>query len=264
MRFSPAWADWINQSPHQIVGPYWIGVQSIDHERTMEPGISDVPRERFDVSLIVLSEPKLDVTHISDFVVTEASDNAGHSLMPKALASNMPRALLRRSETLNHIIQFGLTYPQEQPGSAIATLSGDLVIVAAQDFQQYSVDDVLGTPAVTNPLSSGEIHTNVVRKGDQFEVKIQCTRQNISDDQWAALTNRLGDVALEDVSGHALTTVSPVTIHSLNQAPGSQSFQATGLFEAKSPGGPRRLTWNFPKSVKAVKVSVTFHDLKMP
>jgi hypothetical protein len=264
MRFTPAWADWINHSPHQIVGPYWIGVQSISHQRTMEPGISDVPRDEFNVRILVLAEPKLDVTHMSDFVVTEASDNAGHSLMPKALPSNMPRASLRRSESLNHVTQFSLSYPPEQPGSAITTLSGDLVIVAAQDFQRYQIDDVLGAAQTTDPLTSGEIHASVVRKGDKFEVQIQCKRQNISDDQWAALTNQMGDVTLEDVNGHPLHVVSPVGIHSMSQAPGNENFQATGLFAAIPPTDPKRLTWIFPKSVKAVKVSVTFHDLKMP
>ncbi len=264
MRFTPAWADWINQSPHQIVGPYWIGVKSISHLRTMEPGISDVPQESFNVGLIVLGEPKLDVTHMSDFVVTEASDNAGHSLMPKALPSNMPRALLRRADSLDHLVQFGLSYPQEQPGSLIATLSGDLVIVAAQDFKQYEVDDVMGSPKITNPLTSGEFHVTVARKGDHFEAQIQCNRQTISDDQWAAVTNHMGDVVLEDAAGHAMSIVDPVTIHSLGQSPGNENFRASGLFKAQSPGEPRKLKWTFPGSVKAIKVSVTFHDLKMP
>jgi hypothetical protein len=273
MRLFPAWANWMAQPTHQVVGPYWIGVESLSHTRTVDLAAPQMPRDQFKVRLIVYPEPKLSVTQISEFVIREAADDAGHSLMPVGLRLNAPQAPLRRFGQINHILEFGLIYPDQQAGSKISILRGDFAVLVAQDYRQFQVDDVLGAAKVTNPLPNCDIQAEVTRQGSDFNVDIQFKRQSLGDDQWSALINNTGDVTLQDADGHPLMMTRPFGIHSLNDSAGAGYFKASATFSSGATGDasaankvpePKRLLWNFPTSIKAARVAVTFKDLPMP
>jgi hypothetical protein len=265
--------NWMTQSPHQIVGPYWIGVSSIYRTRTIDLLGPPVVDDQFMVRLVVLPEPKLAVTQMSEFVVKEATDSAGHSLMPRDRPAGINH-LLRSARQMNHNVETHLFYP-DQPGKKIATLRGEVTVMLAQDMQQFQVDDVLGNPKVTNPLTGCKIDAKVLRQGnDLFRVTIQCTREGLPDDQWSAMLNHMNDMTLEDADGHALASFQT----SLSMASGTTdtNFTATSLFSRNSiaalpanrqlikTGDAKKLTWNVATSVKPVVIPVTFKDLPMP
>ncbi len=274
MMFRPAWENWMAKSPHQIVGPYWVSVQSLTHTRISALAGDPVIHDQFTVNMIVFAEPRLVVTHYSDFNVEEATDDAGHSMMPRPLPPNI-HLPMRRAQNMNHSLEFALAYPQEQAGSKIAILRGNIDAVVAQDFQQYQIDDCLGTPVVNNPLQGADVQFHVVPQGSEYHVDLKCTRGKLPQDQWTALVNCMSGLTLENGQGHALTVVRPLSMHSMSDAPGLEFFSADATFLNNSPisatqsatseaAGPLRLRWNFPQSFKTMKIEATFKDLQMP
>jgi hypothetical protein len=265
--------NWMVQSPHQIVGPYWIGVSSIYRTRTIDMLGAPQVDDQFMIRLMVLPEPKIAVTQMSEFVVKRATDDAGNSLMPKVGPANLNH-VLRNARQLNHNVETRLTYP-DQPGKKIAVLDGEITMMLAEDIHQFQMDDVLGTPKTTDPLTGCKVDATVTRQGtEMFRVNIQCTREGLPDDQWAAMLNHMNDITLEDADGHALTGYQT----SLAMATGTTetNFTATALFSRNSlaalgagrqlvkTGDPKKLTWNVATSVKPIVVPVSFKDLPMP
>jgi hypothetical protein len=267
MRFSPAWENWMSRPNHQIIGRTWIGVESLSHVRTLDLNGNSPAHDQFTGRLIVFPEPGMHVTHLSDFTVEEAADDAGHSLMPRALPVQLSSRPPHRIQLLNHQLDFNLTYPDQQPGSKISVLKGSITMLVADEVRLYQVDDVLGTPSATNPLKNAAIVSTVTRQGSDYRVEIQCTRNGIDQDQWDAMVNCMDDVSLFDSAGHGLIPVSPIGIHSLGTAAGMENFKASGIFSATSSAKaaePRQLRWTIPASIKAQHLAVTFKDLPMP
>jgi hypothetical protein len=275
IQFLPAQRNWMTQSQHQIVGPYWINVAGLYRTRSID--MLGAPRvdDQFSIRLMVLPEPKLAVTQMSEFIIKEAKDDAGNSLLLRADAMAV-NSILRNARSMNHTIESRLSYP-ENPGKKIAILRGEITVMLAQDVQQYQVDDVLGTPKITNPITGCKIQTNVIRQGtEMFRVTIQCNREGLSEDQWNTMLNRLNDLSLEDADGHALTGYQ--TSMQMSAGPTESNFTATTLFNRNTiglgalgiarqvvkTGEPKRLIWNVATSVKPVVIPVTFKDLPMP
>jgi hypothetical protein len=299
MRVSPAWEDWLANAPHQIVGPYWFGVTGIQRTRSLDLGTGNGPDSADDeltLHMVVYPEPKLAVTQVSDFQVAQAVDDAGNSLMPRSMAAAMsgrPRQSMRNLRQINHTIELRLPYPQEHAGTKISVLSGQITATELGEFKQFEVSDVLGKPAITSPLPDGAVTATVTRRGgqlgDQFHVEIDCSRQGLSDEQWSAMLNCLGDVTLEDAQGHPMNAVLPVGIHTMTSIANIGSFKATGTFAEPQiahigPGfgpatgtgaqenqatpektiQPQRLIWRFPASATNITLPVTFKDIPMP
>jgi hypothetical protein len=283
MRVSPAWEDWLANSPHQTVGPYWFGVAGIARTRSLDLGTGNGPDSADDdltLHLVVYPEPKMAVTQISDFQVQQAVDDAGNSLMPRSMSARL-RQSMRNLRQINHTIEIHLPYPQEHPGTKISLLSGQITATELGDFKQFEMSDVMGKPAITSPLPDGAVKAAVTRQGAEFRVEIDCSRQGLSDEQWTAMLNCLGDVTLEDAQGHPLSAVLPVGIHTMTSVANIGSFRATGSFAAPQianigPGAqekrvdhgltadPQRLIWRFPESAKNVNLPVTLKDIPMP
>jgi hypothetical protein len=123
---------------------------------------------------------------------------------------------------------------------------------------------------------------------ETYHVAIQCVRDGLDDDQWAALVSRTNTITLEDADGHPLTSYSYIlggsatettyttqAYFSRNPAVGVGAIGglAGGLVggapagAAAAPtkiGEPKRLTWNVATTLKSVKVPVSFKDLPMP
>jgi hypothetical protein len=268
MRLSPAWENWMAQPSHEIVGRTWISVESLTHVRTVDLNDNAPARDKFTGRLIVFPEPGLHVTHMSDFTVEEAADDAGHSLMPRALPLQFSSSGNSHPlHQLNHQLEFSLMYPDQQPGSKISILKGSLTMVVAEDPLQYRVDDVLGTPVVTNPLKNAAIVTRFTTQGSNYSVEIQCTRGSLDQEQWDAMVNCMDDLSLLDAGGHPLIAVSPIRIHSMSTMAGLENFKASGLFSPLSSAKasePRCFQWNIPPSLKSEHLAVTFKDLPMP
>ena len=267
LRLLPSGRNWLVQSPHQIVGPYWVGVAGLYRARTIDLTGPQSVDDQFAVRMIVFPEPKLAVTQMSEFNAKEATDDAGHSLLLKSDAANR---VLRNFRQMNRTIECRLKYP-DQPGKSISILRGEVTVMLAQDVQQFEVDDVLGTPKVTNPITGCSIQATVARQGTElFHVTIQCSRQGISDDLLATMASHLSDVTIEDANGHPLTgiqtnsqmtdtTLTATMLFSKNLVPGTPVIP-----QVIKAGDANKLTWNIPTSVKPVVIPVTFKDLPMP
>jgi len=266
--------NWMAQSPHQVVGPFRINVAGLFRIRSIDLLGPEQVEDQFAVRLQIVPEPKLSVTQMSEFVVKEATDDAGHSLLPHAQATAISH-MLHSARQLNHTIESRLAYPPEGAGKRIAILRGEVNVMLAQDVQQFQVEDVLGTPKVINPIPGCKIQATVTRQGtEMFRVNMQCTRENLTDDQWSAMFNRMNDLSLEDADGHALTGFTTNT--QMASDGNASSFTATTLFTRSMMGGlpvnrqlpktgdPKKLTWNVATSVKPVVIPVTFKDLPMP
>ena len=295
MRVSPAWEDWLANSPHQIVGPYWFGIAGISRTRSLDLGTgngSDSADDELTLHLVVYPEPKLAVTQISDFQIAQAVDDAGNSLMPRSMSGRVHQSM-RNLRQSNHTIDIHLPFPQEHPGTKISVLSGQITATELGDFKQFEMSDVLGKPSITSPLPDGAVKVAVTRQGTQsgaeYHVEIDCSRQGLSDEQWNAILNSFGEVTLEDAEGHPMNPVQPVGIHMMTSIANIGSFIATGSFSvpqiamigpsaketAVNPAvnaganraknnDPQKLSWRFPASVKNVTLPVTFKDIPMP
>jgi hypothetical protein len=268
----PSARNWMSQSPHQIVGPYWINVVGLYRSRTID--LMGPPRtdDEFIIKLMLLPEPKLVVTEMSELAIKQATDNAGNSLRSK-LPFN---PAFREARMMNHTVQARLVYP-EKPGTKISLIRGEVTLLLAQDFYRFQVDNVLTAPKVTAPLPGCRVQATVTREGaDMFRVSLQCARDGISDAQWSAMISHLGDINLEDARGTALTGF-PVSVLMTGTVP-QTNFTATAMFSRTSinglgpqgarklalAGDPEKLTWNLASSVKPVVVPVVFKDLPMP
>jgi hypothetical protein len=302
MRLQPMARNWM-QSPHQVVGAFWIGAAGVYRTRSIDLQGPVAVDDQFSVRLIVCPEPKLAVAQISDLTLKEATDDLGHSLIPAPVAPNraaLTAHLLRSFSQNSRTIETHLQYP-DQPGKKIAILSGDLNVMVSQDVQQYLVDDVMGSQKITNPLKNCNVTTTCIKQGvsDTYVVTIECTRDGMSDDQWTAMINRTNDVTLEDADGHQLapltfalpgqsteTSYTCRAYFSKNSALGMARMPqimvggAGGAVGGVAVGGvavaggaaapavkigdPKRLTWNVATSLKTIKVPVELKDLPMP
>ena len=248
--------NWMRSAPHQVVGPYWVAVAGLYRLSSVELDGPPATDDRFLARLIVFPEPKLVVTAVSPLAVRVADDDAGHSLVPPAgAASARPAA---RSPA--RLVEARLRYPLDAtPGRRITTLAGDLTVTLAQASHRFEVDDVLGHPTVTRPLPGVTVRVGVTRDGGTYLVTVECARDGLPDQQWTAMTNRVGDLSLKDAAGHALPPAGGWTIDSGNT---DRRFKATGPFAAAAE--PRRVVWTVADRFKVVTVPVAFHDLPMP
>jgi hypothetical protein len=283
MRLFPVARNWIAQSPHQIVGPYWIGVAGVYRTRSIDLMGPQSIDDQFSIRLIVYPEPKLAVTQMSDLKLLEATDDAGNSLMPRPQAQlqalAMTSAMMRASRPLSHTIDSKLSYP-DQPGKRIALLRGEVTVMIAQGLQRYEVDDVLGTPKATNPLTHCTVKATVTKSGtgvsNFYSVTIECTRDGLSDEKWTAMINRMSDITLEDADGHALLPLQMIpTAMTDTTFTGRCIFSRTAIGGlARGPaflqqpdakiGEPKKLVWNVATNLKPVTVPILFKDLPMP
>jgi hypothetical protein len=292
MRLQPMARNWM-QSPHEVVGPFWIGAAGVYRTRSIDLQGPVLVDDQFSVRLIVCPEPKLAVAQISDLNLKEATDDLGHSLIPPAAPNRNAIALhlLRGFNQNSRTIESHLQYP-EHPGRTIAILSGDLNVMVSQDVQQYIVDNVMGSQKITNPLKNCNVITTCIKQGasDTYVVTIDCTRDGLSDEQWTAMINRTNDVVLEDGDGHPLapltfalpgqsteTSYTCRAYFSRNSALGMINRPAViiggaaagvavggAAAPATKVGEPKRLTWNVATSLKTIKVPVELKDLPMP
>jgi hypothetical protein len=268
LRLVPVDRNWFSDSPHQISGPFYFGVPAISRDRTLDLAGFQTSSDKITVRLYVCVEPKLTVTHISDFLVKEAADDAGHSLMPRLVPRRLPVAPFRRSQNFREV-DIELPYPELAPGTAAGSklriLRGTVGIIVAQDYAVLKADDVLSKLRLTKPAVGGGFDVSVKPQGRDFLVTIQCMREGLSDDKWTAMTNCGGTLKLEDAAGHPLQSVMPFGMHSMNTNPGDQSFTSSGTFtRTGTTGDPDRLTWSFPTTIQSLDVPVTFKDLPMP
>ncbi len=276
IRLLPAVRNWMSDSPHEVAGPFWINVTGLKHLQTVDTEGATERNDEFTLSMNVLPEPKLSVCRLSPVHLTQAIDDAGNSLILKTnpAASAGAPFLSHISTGPSHRIDCALSYPQH-PGKTIVNLTGEITASLGQDTKDFCIDDVLGTPTVTNPITQCVIHGTVSRQGaDLCQLTLQCTRNGASDDQWSALINTLDAISLEDADGKPLTGFQPTL-----SAGGSleTDFTATRLFSRSTfvamTGGARQITktgeakkliWSLPTKIKSVVVPVTFKDLPMP
>jgi len=261
LRLCPVDRNWLADEPHQIVGPFYIGIESLSRQRTIDLAGPQTQRDDMTLRMNFCVEPKLLVTHVSNFVVDEAVDDAGNSLMPRPLPLDFPKMQLRRAAGPAQVIEVVLPYPQQHAGANLKTLRGKLGVVVATEFQTYEQDDALNTPKISSTLPSAGIKASVTAKDGNFLVTIQCDIGSLSQKQWTTVTNCFGEVSLCGKAGNRLTPLSPVGIHSMS----STHFVAAGSFAGNVAAGDRlRLEWIFPSSFKTVTVPVSFSGLPMP
>jgi hypothetical protein len=264
-RIMPTWPNWMNNAPHQITGPFWVSVLQVSHNRAedLETSSSPLAREHISVRMLFIAEPKVAVVQMSDFVVKQAIDNAGHSLMPKPAMQGAPVGAFRRVEQMDRFFDVELGIPDGPAGTKISVLQGERSVLIAQEVEQYQVDDVLGTPTPTKDYKYGKAKVSVTRQGGELRVDLNCT--DINPEHWSTIVNCFGTVMLEDAKGHPLRTVKPVGMYSATDDPKTPGFKASGTFAAE-PGetGPVSFKWHFPTNLKIVKVPIEFKDLPLP
>ncbi len=282
MRLFPAVRNWMATSPHEVSGPFWVSVAGIYRARSINLMGPQTIDDQFTVSLVILPEPKLSVTQLSDLVLKEATDDAGNSLLPKPAVGALRNA--RAGRQMNHMVESRLSYP-DAPGKRIAILRGEVTALLGRDVQQFVMDDVSGTPKTTNPIARCKINATVLKQGTElYRVTLDCTRQGLGDDQWAAIVNRVSDVTLEDADGHPLFPLGGVMLNNssdsnytgscmFSRRQTAMGFGRMGALPAPgaAPAGaqpllgePKRLTWNIATSLKPVTIHVLFRDLPMP
>jgi hypothetical protein len=265
--------NWFTGAPHQVVGPYWIGVANIGRDRAINlmgpPRVSD----HFVVSVVVLPEPKLSVFQVSDFHLTEAKDDMGNSLLPDRTAGQHVRLDFHDKYQRDHLVaEAPLAYP-ERPGTKIAVLRGEVAVVLAQQTQACVVDDVLGTPRITPAPGAAKVQATITRRGPAlYHVEVRANKAGLTDEQFARSVIRLADAA-----GRPLAPITDPTLLGASGGSNQASVWVDGMFTSTggipsdsdpiatpAAGEPARLTWTIPTSMKYVVLPVTFKDLPMP
>jgi hypothetical protein len=256
----PSPHNWLADAPHEVVGPYWVGVVGVDRRRSI-PLLEGAPAEdAFDVRLIVYAEPKLSIAAVSDLIVESATDDQGHPLQPQPAV----RPVVDRPT--GHTVVGHLRYPAH-PGKTISEIRGRVVILLAEANQRFRIDDVLGKPVPDNPIAGCDITATVTAAaggtggaGGMYRVSLVCDRQEMDDDRWRTMLDGLDDLQLCDAYGKPL--------RSLPWTPGEKNspvrFEAAGLFARDQCGEPRTLNWEIASRLKPVDVPVRFHNLPMP
>ncbi len=283
LRLAPIPRNWFLECPHQIVGPYWVGVAGISRMRSIELMGPQVVDDQFNIRFIVYPEPKLAVTQISEFDLKEAADDAGNSLLPTAPPIVVPAAAMgigmvlggpaRSPRQTPRTVGTRLTYP-DHPGKRIAVLRGNVVVTLAEGVQQFVVDDLMGKMTQSNPVGRCQIKIATQHNNPElYTVVIECTRDGMADEQWQAMQSRVNDITLEDADGHALTPFffQPTELSNSStfkgQALFSKNIYSSQLLNRQvtgKTGDARRLTWNIPTRLRPVTVPVNFNDLPMP
>lgn len=286
MRLTPFARNWMRPGgPHEVVGPFWIGVAGISRQSWVDLSGPPLTEDLFLARLLVYPEPKLVVTQISPLVLREARDDAGNSLVPPPVAGRNLFRPAGRQPTLT--VEVRLKYPADHAGHRIATLAGDLTVTLAQGARRFEAVDVLTHPSVTGPLPGVVIRVGAKMQGPSYyQVTVECVRVGLADDQWQAMTNRVGDLVVEDAAGRSLSPLQ----WSPDGGNSDTTFKATGLFTrtqmnnllinraaavaggnapaaiAPPPpaGEPAKVVWNVAARFKVVTIPVAFHDLPMP
>ena len=292
LRLIPTTRNWMTAGPHQVVGPFWIGMAGLYRLTSVDLSGPPVTSDTFLARLIVFPEPKLVVTQISPLEVRTATDDAGNSLVPPTSAVGAAARMVGRmaGRLPSRTVEARLQYPAGHAGRRIATLTGDLTVTLAQGAQRFEADDVMTHPTVTRPLPGVKVRVAVSHSGPRlyYQVTIECTRDGMPDPQWYAMTNRVNDLSLADAAGRALAPATSWTIDAGNT---DTSFKASCLYGQSAvgnplmnrmaivggvggnnpamavpppPGDPVRIVWNVAARFKVVTVPVSFHDLPMP
>jgi hypothetical protein len=289
-RLIPTSRNWMTGGPHEVVGPFWVGVAGLYRLTSVDLAGPPVTADTFLARLIVFPEPKLVVTQISPLAVRTATDDAGNSLVVPAGATAARLVARTAGRVPARTVEARLQYPAEHAGRRIATLAGDLTVTLAQGAQRFEADDVLARPTVTRPLPGVKVRVAVTHSGPSmyYQVTVECTRDGLADAQWYAMTNRVNDLTVEDGTGHALLPAMSWNVDAGNT---DTSFKATCLFgrtvagnllmnriaavgggvgnnpaaaAVAPPGEPAKIVWNVAARFKVVTVPVAFHDLPMP
>jgi hypothetical protein len=248
--------DWLNLSPHQVVGPYWIGVVALHREQSLN--LWGEPRywDQFYVQVSVVPEPKL-VSQLVGFTVLEAVDDAGQSLVAPARTTRMPIDPMVDSYTAEAM----LSYPAH-PGSKIAVLRGEVTLLLGQQYQQYRVDDVLTSRRQTNPIPDCAVKTTIKMSGPGLYSVTLAGSGGLTRSQWS-----MSDLQLLDDQGRAIPTFSdPHGRSRIRLFVPPSTFTISSLFfrDGKGLAGvPRTLIWNVPTSFRTVRIPVTFKDIPM-
>ena len=288
VRLFPTNRNWMTHGPHQVVGPFWVGVAGLDRQSWVDLSGPPLSYDTFMARLIVFPEPKLVVTQVSPLTVREAVDDAGNSLVPTAVGPAGRLAARSAARMPARTVEARLRYPAGHPGHRIVTLAGDLTVTLAQGAQRFEADDVMGRPTVTRPLPGVKVRVAVARQGiSGYSVTVECGRDGLADPQWYAMTNRIYDLTVEDGAGHVLASPAWWNVDAGNS---DTVFKATGMFSRQAAGNllvnrlpaavagnppvaaaavpiigePQRVVWNVAARFKVVTLPVAFHDLPMP
>jgi hypothetical protein len=250
----PSAHNWLADTPHQIVGPYWLGVVGIDRRRTIPLVVGDAGVNTFDVRMVLYAEPKLSLYGVSDFVVESATDDAGNALQPD------PPVPVLFDKPVSHTITARLRYPA-QPGREIKEVSGKAVVLLAEGNQRFKVDDVLGKPMATNPVDGCDITATVTAASPGlYQVKVVCDRQAMADQQWRAMIAGVDGLVLSDATGRPLRGLpwAAEADHS------SIHFEAAATFAKDHCGDPKTIAWDIASRFVRVEIPATFRNLPMP
>jgi len=270
LRLQPMPQNWLTQAPHRVVGPFVVSVTEVHRFRTVDLTGMRGTDERFGLQVMVNAEPKVMVAQMSGMEVTEAVDDAGHSLLPVARPGRgVPGMFFRGNVRAGQQIDVPLQYPAADAGKKIARLRGDVKVAVGQNVERFQIDDPLGAMKVSHALPGRGIEVQITKMSDDaFTVKVTLKRGNLPQEQWMAMTNRAFDIALEDADGHRMTT------NGWGGGGGGDEFNFTGQFtrnlmrvnggRPQKTGQPVRLVWDVPTKVKNITVPVEFKDLPMP
>jgi hypothetical protein len=276
IRLQPMPQNWLTKAPHQVVGPFIVSILDLHRSRNIDLTGARRADDRFGAMMTVYAEPKVLVAQMSTPDVTDATDDAGNSLVPPP--PPVPGVFFNR-RTPGQTIEVPLLYPAN-PGKRITLLGAKIKLGIGQNVERYQVDDLLGAMKVSHALGGRTIEVQVSKTdNDNYTVTVTMKRGAMSDEQWIAMTSRAADIALEDTDGKRMT----VSGWSGGGGGGTsgEEFKFTGhytrmqfnRFGAAGGGGavgpqrlgePTRLVWDVPTKIRNVIVPVEFRDLPMP
>jgi hypothetical protein len=274
IRLQPMPQNWLTKAPHHVVGPFIVSIMDLHRSRNIDLTGARRPDDRFGAQMTVYAEPKVLVAQMSTPEVTDATDDAGNSLIPPP--GPIPGVFFGR-RTPGQTIEVPLLYPAN-PGKRITVLRAKIKLGIGESVERYQVDDLLGAMKVSHALGGRTIEVQVTKVGnDNYQVAVTMKRGAMPDEQWIAMTSRAADIALEDADGKRMT----VSGWSGGGGGGTsgEEFKFTGHYTRmqfnrvvaagggvgpQRVGEPTRLVWDVPTKIKNVTVPVEFRDLPMP
>ena len=264
LRLFPSARSWITDAPHQIVGPFWVGVAGVYRSESVDLTGPVSTDRRFTVKMIVYPEPKLACLAMSKFEIESAVDDTGRSLAPPGRRAGIEDL----DQPVTRTLDVPLVYVSDQgAGRRIAILRGGLIMTVADGVRTIELRDPLGaSPTEVNPVEGCTVQMTVrARSADTYELQLECDRIDLPDEQWFALVDHTADVDMLDGAGQAFL---PMTWTAANDnTPGR--YRATGVFSRASftgatLGRPSRVTWPVASRFVQMPVNVEFRDLPIP
>jgi hypothetical protein len=195
-------------------------------------------------------------------LVDEASDESGHSLLPKSQPMQTDGSALHFTGEAAHQATLTLAYPPGA-GRKIALLRGHLALRVPKEIVEVSI----ANPAAHDGAKLSRLRNDMTffalknrAEPMRYTFELHAARKDDSDDRWAAIRQSLGRL-------QAVTKMIKSDGSEASSGRGGASEDGKEAWQGFDCDAPEKLTLlkiSFPQEMQTVEVKFEFKDLTLP